>query len=522
MTENGRNTMNEQEIDLVDLMMDILLHWRMIIVLMLVGGILMGGVSYLRSASAISKQQEMAGMEEGELSDEEREQEIMDLFSEAYGENALDGDMEISDVDEEWLRDQLTETEAYNVDQAILYDRLIEQRMEYKENELAMQVDPYHVPREELTFLIRSDSIERSSNIEKVYEDLLTGSGLFEYLMDACGVGENVSEMVSIEASGYSAFGGCDSVRVKVTQVSAKECKKLADALLSYINDKSGELQSTLGEHELVLLDRSASESFVSSYLDTQRTFELDVANYQSTAMGFKGQFNDKQWIYYNYLTDGEIAGNPDAELAEAGEAGVAAGSENASPSVSIKYVILGMVLFAFVYVFILFMRYVLNNRLRATDSLQDLYNVPQLGMVPAKEAKRKPLDFVDRWLVSLRDRNKRSFSEEEALRHAIVAVKMSAEHGGVGSAYLVGCNLKGHAMEVCEKVRSALAAEGIKAEILSNVLYDAQAMESLEGAKSVVLVETAGSTLYQEICQEVILMDRQEIPVLGGIVVAQ
>lgn len=48
--------MEEREISLVDLMADILLHWRGIIALMLIGGILMGGFSYVRSARSVQVQ----------------------------------------------------------------------------------------------------------------------------------------------------------------------------------------------------------------------------------------------------------------------------------------------------------------------------------------------------------------------------------------------------------------------------------------------------------------------------------
>lgn len=41
-----------------------------------------------------------------------------------------------------------------------------------------------------------------------------------------------------------------------------------------------------------------------------------------------------------------------------------------------------------------------------------------------------------------------------------------------------------------------------------------------LEGAKGVILVENAGSTLYSEIAEELELLKRQGIKALGGILV--
>lgn len=42
--------MKEREISLVDLIADILLHWRTILIVMVIGGVLIGGLSYVRSA----------------------------------------------------------------------------------------------------------------------------------------------------------------------------------------------------------------------------------------------------------------------------------------------------------------------------------------------------------------------------------------------------------------------------------------------------------------------------------------
>ena len=41
--------MEEREINLIDLLVDIMLHWRGILVFMLIAGIAMGGFSYVRS-----------------------------------------------------------------------------------------------------------------------------------------------------------------------------------------------------------------------------------------------------------------------------------------------------------------------------------------------------------------------------------------------------------------------------------------------------------------------------------------
>ena len=72
----------------------------------------------------------------------------------------------------------------------------------------------------------------------------------------------------------------------------------------------------------------------------------------------------------------------------------------------------------------------------------------------------------------------------------------------------------------VCENLKAALEKEGIAVTILDNVLYNAEMMEKVDAVSGVVLVEKGGSTLYNEIANELELLKRQEITVLGGIIV--
>ena len=102
----------------------------------------------------------------------------------------------------------------------------------------------------------------------------------------------------------------------------------------------------------------------------------------------------------------------------------------------------------------------------------------------------------------------------------AFAALKIAAVKNGLNNVCLLGCNLGAGADKVCEGLKDALEKEGITVTILNNVLYDAEAMEKLGTVKGAVLVEKAGSTLYNEITGELELLKRQEIVVLGGITV--
>lgn len=108
----------------------------------------------------------------------------------------------------------------------------------------------------------------------------------------------------------------------------------------------------------------------------------------------------------------------------------------------------------------------------------------------------------------------------EQSMELAFAAVKIAAAKNRLNSICLMGCNLDAGAGKVCETLKTALEKEQLNVTVLDNVLYNAEAMEKVDAMTGVVLVEKAGSTLYNEIAGELELLKRQEIAVLGGIVV--
>ena len=173
--------------------------------------------------------------------------------------------------------------------------------------------------------------------------------------------------------------------------------------------------------------------------------------------------------------------------------------------------------MFVFVYAGILFVVYLFNSKLRVSDELQNLYHIPQIGVV-VKDSKKKK--FVDKWIDDLRNYGKRKFTAEQSMELAFVAVKIAAIKNKLNDICLMGCNLGAGADTVCANLKSALEKEGINVTVLDNVLYNAESMEKVDGMTGIVLVEKAGSTLYSEIASELALLKRQGIEVLGGIIV--
>lgn len=482
--------MQEIEIKLGDLFVDILRHWRAVIVCMLVGGIMMGGVSYIRSYRAVASQKEIAQEEnDGALSDE------------AY------------------LREKLTTEQQNNVDRILNYERYLANLQAYVDNSVLMQIDAERIPRMELTFLVTASDAETGASIEKVYEDIVIGN-FIQWLIES---GQNdldstaLRELIAVNRSSRGLLLGSDSFSVTIVHMTEDQCVQLAEQMISYVESQQGRLRDLMGDHTIEVVNRSFMYVMDTSIMTSQKNVRYDIEEFIATIAQLKISLSDEERMYYKALSLGKAQTNPVRvkEMDAKNEAAHAA-----LPSLSVKYVILGMFLLAFVYVFYVFMQFVMNSRLRASDDVKKLYGISRLALISSRTDSKKMFAFVDRWIMKLCNRNKRVFTGTEATGLAAVAVKMQAKKEELDSVYCIGCDIKEESMQAAEQIQNMLKKENITVPVLNNILYNQESMEKLQGAKAAFLLEKAGGTLYEEIARELEILRRQGIKILGIVIV--
>ena len=487
--------MEEREIDLLDMIVDILSHWRGLLVAVMIGAVLMGGLSYVKSYRNVKNTQMV---EETGLEDETVEKQL------------------------EQLEEDLDESQRAAVLTIIDDEREFVWKDKYSREATSMQIDPLNVAQRQLVYQIKTVDDNQRQRLGAVYGDILNNVGLYNWVEEKTGIpAADVGTLVLISATSSTPFVngeltgvfGTDSLKITVIQSDDESCKKLTDAVKSYVEQQRESLVLEVGEHELILLSESAGTVVDTGLMDRQVSYGNVVNSLRSTIASAKVGFSENQQKYYDLLTQKEEIDKEEVDQKDITENQ----PEIAVPSVSKKYILLGAFLFVFVYAGILFVVYLFNSKLRVSDELQNLYHIPQIGVV-VKDSKKKK--FVDKWIDDLRNYGKRKFTAEQSMELAFVAVKIAAIKNKLNDICLMGCNLGAGADTVCANLKSALEKEGINVTVLDNVLYNAESMEKVDGMTGIVLVEKAGSTLYSEIASELALLKRQGIEVLGGIIV--
>ena len=489
--------MEEREIDLLDMIADILSHWRGLLVALIIGAVLMGGFSYVKSYRNV--QSEQAVEEEPELDATAVEEQLAQL------------------------EDSMSDSDKATVLTTVDDEREYIYKDTYSCESVYMQLDPLDIAQTELVYRIRAEDESLAQRLGTVYKNIVSGVGLYDWVEQQTGIAaEYAVELISVSTdpaifvgNGAQNIGiGSDSLKVTVIQKDEETCGQLAAAVSSYLEQQQKNLAKELGNHELILLSETSGKTMSTDVMSRQVDYGNQVSDLRTRIASAKAGFTADQQQYYDLLTWEEE--NKEATLDQkdtmAEEPPVLA-----SPSVSKKYALLGAVLFAFVYAGILFLVYIFNSKIRISDELQSLYHIPQIGVV-VKDSKKKFI--LDKWVDDLRHYGKRKFDAEQSMELAFAAVKIAAVKNKLNTICLMGCNLSAGAGSVCENLKTALEKEGINVTVLDNVLYNAESMEKVDAMAGVVLVEKAGSTLYNEIANELALLKRQDIAVLGGIIV--
>lgn len=491
--------MQEREIDLIDLLAEILLHWRRIIVGMTVGAVVFGVVSYGYSVRSAAEQKAIV------------EQQVL--------EQQVDVQAELNRLEE-----TLTSVEKYGVNAVINNEKLDE----YYNQSLLMQINAANVPKMELIFKVTAEDYEESCSIEKIYEDILS-CGLLESIGSEEEVSASqaqLSELITLN-SGLNIMPNSivtvirneeiareSFLQVTIIHITEEECRKLSDQILNYLEEQHTQLKKTIGEHEFELIDKSFAYVTDTKLLDQQRLMLTNIMNSNTNAEKLKKDFSDLQARYYTLLKELSVEGTT-KDVEELEEETVIS-----NPTASIKHIILGMVIFAVLYIVYIILKYVLNTKLRGNDNINQIYNIPLLGSISQEQTPQELFKCVDEWILKLRNHGKKVFSNEEAIGLTAVALKMQMKKEGVDTAYCVGCNMKQSSMQVVEQLQNILIKENITIIVLNDILYNQDTMEQLQDAKAVFLMEKVGETLYDEIAKEQELLKRQNIKVLGAVIV--
>lgn len=233
-----------------------------------------------------------------------------------------------------------------------------------------MQLNPLNIAQTELVYRIQAEDESLAQRLGTVYENIVDSVGLYDWAEQQTGIdAAYAAELISVntkleifEKKDVQNVGiGNDSLKVTG---SSRRMKRPADSwqlqLSSYIEQQQN-LAKELGNHELVLLSETSGKTISTDVMDRQIDYGDQVSDLRARIASAKAGFTADQQQYYDLLTWEEETKEDEVDQEDTT---TEVQPVLASPSVSKKYVLLGAVLFAFVYTGILFLAYIFNSKI--------------------------------------------------------------------------------------------------------------------------------------------------------------
>ncbi len=497
---NECNQMGELQISLKDLLMRVLLGWRMILVWLVIGAVLLGGFGALRS---YQQRQQAAAAQENPVAVQE------DLLA---------------------LREALTDAEAQEVEQTLaLYQgdwQCYENLLEYQEKSLKMQLDATKVTtstiwyRVDNHFQVEYPVVSASDNIvDIVFSYSLTAQDTSLYESMAGELGWDVEpsylqELIRVEDE--RAEEGLFSV--SVLSADAETGEAMLNAIAAAIEQATPQWQQLYGSFDITVLDRQTTTGMDPALMKEQQEHRNLINTTATACRSLSSYMTDDQEAYYEALVEQWHEEQLSAG-AEVEEAPVEPTPLSAFQLIRVKYISLGAFVGAFLACVWLAARYLFSSRLRVAEDLPINYHVALLGVFPEADGKKKFLAGIDRWICRLFGRGSYA-PREKALELVISQVKTAVAKGEMKQVYITGTGQSAESKALRTALCQAVQKEGIGAAEGDSVLWNAGSLEQMTRADGVILVEAVGESRYKDVQEEVILCRRYQVTVLGSAVV--
>lgn len=493
----------EKEISLVELMFYCLKKWRWVVLSMIVVAVAAGGYKYMSTVKGNQVRQQQALLEK---------------------ENA---DEEVVDVEEEGP------VKNPNV---VYYEQIIansEQELEkqeaYLKDSVIMQLDARRLQTATVSFYLNVEDEQGANALENLvsaYEAYVRDGRLAEELY---GIDPDISRadlqyLLSFSCDGKDNYrttsttnfqteqgGGVLEVHVampeqvifQVQAVASSEdvCQQYLSQIEKAVTAYSNQLKEEIAKHRVELLasvqSEMASDDIQKYQTDIISSYTTLLTNLQTLRKGLQTVIDEEGEMIT--VTEEIVLANP--------------------VSAAVKFAVVGLVLGAFLSGFLLILIYLMSGKFQSTEAFREEFGMQLLGEIKAPTGKKKVFGFIDTWLYHLEEGAYANISREEQMRIAAASLKgAAAQKEGLKKIMLTGTIAKEDVAEFCNCLKEHV--QEIAFSDYRQIVFDASALEELDGYDAVVFLERKGVSYSKLIKKERELASGRDIPVLGTVVV--
>lgn len=406
-----------------------------------------------------------------------------------------------------------SEAEEKNLRTAELLQNLLDERLEYVDNSVKMNIDANEENVLIMTWYVASDyqfnytedvSMDYTGALAAAYEQYVQGGALAQKISADMELGYDnkyLNEIFEVKNSSKSTVFSLEVVYPE-TEVLQEMKANIEEAMMQ----ESAEISQHIGSHSLKLLSENIIVRTDAELAEYQQEVSSEVVSYQNGLGNIKSSMTVEQLEALEFGQSGQ----------EDVKSDISQKSELKKPAVELKKIILGLILGLFIGMAWITCKVIFSAKLQNSRELEELYGVRILGVI------EKPVKTtgVDKLLLKLKNRGKKQLSTETIMDLILSNIVLECERKKCTTIYFTGSEVEKMDKVILEQLIHGLETEGLKVVYGENIPYVPENLKKMCSTGNVVLIEQTGLSAYQEVEKEIKVIEEQGARLLGGVMV--
>lgn len=401
-------------------------------------------------------------------------------------------------VDVEKIVDDL-ESDDYN--QVMTYVDLTnyrDQNRVYTADAKLMKINPYKVDTVLLQYYVNAEDENTRKDMAAAYLSYISGGSLAADVVennDLEDSSSDIQELIQCDATGLTtgtAFytENTNTINMYVYGVDEQDVKDIALYVKESMDAYSQKL-SAVAPHTLTLFEEQYSVTCATKLVSLKNDRFGNLITYNDRTTSYEGLLSDKQKESAQKIVSAQKEND---ELEDNDETGkTAKKAETPKASISKKYLVVGAFLGLVLAVVIIVLRYMFDPTIKTSKDLQMFYGTNFIGDVAQADGALLAASKII------------NMCSNRQIKKVLIAGKMATENEAA-----------------IKEVVDAVEKKGIVADIIGDILTDADAVQTLEAKSNVVLVEAVRKSKYEDFNQEKALCESLDAQLLGYIAITK
>ena len=361
-----------------------------------------------------------------------------------------------------------------------------------------MKINPYKVDTVLLQYYVNAEDENTRKDMAAAYLSYISGGSLAADVVennDLEDSSSDIQELIQCDATGLTtgtAFytENTNTINMYVYGVDEQDAKDIASYVKESMDAYSQKL-SAVAPHTLTLFEEQYSVTCATKLVSLKNDRFGNLMTYNDRTTSYEGLLSDKQKESAQKIVSAQKEND---ELEDSNETGKTAKKDEApKASISKKYLVVGAFLGLVLAVVIIVLRYMFDPTIKTSKDLQMFYGTNFIGDVAQADGALLAASKII------------NMCSNRQIKKVLIAGKMATENEAA-----------------IKEVVDAVEKKGIVADIIGDILTDADAVQTLEAKSNVVLVEAVRKSKYEDFNQEKALCESLDAQLLGYIAITK